>query len=122
MDAHGEPEKNDLVIVEGTNDENNGRAGRVVDQLNTVTTVRFVRPDTGEVFNKLYDTELVGVITEDGPLLIERCCSVCAKLNWDNRTGGYGEKHLNQDTGVDQLCNEEGLTYVDGERVPDVID
>jgi hypothetical protein len=36
----------------------------------------------------------------------EKCCSGCGKLNWDSRTGGYGEEHTLK--GKTSKCDTNG--------------
>lgn len=120
MDKYGEFEKNDVVLLEETGDEFSGKPARVLDQeYNAVVPVMVVNPQTGGLVSKFYDKDNVKLIElETTTLPIEICCSVCNKINWDNKTGGYGEKHLNKDTGLEVLCDDLGKLYIDGDLVP----
>lgn len=126
MNEHGEFEKNDVVLLEDTGDEFSGRVGRVLDEHNGVSTVRMVVPETGKFVDRIYPAKAMGIVMSmDVPhetqLLLETCCSVCNKLNWDNEGGGYNETHLNEDTGVHVKCDESGKLYVDGDLVPPAV-
>jgi hypothetical protein len=94
-------------------------AGRVEAENNGYANVRIVIPETGEIVQRVYDSRALGHVQIDSTtLLVEKCCSVCHKLNWDNKTGGYREKHINKDTGLEVLCDDAGKTYIDGDLIP----
>ncbi|WP_329793571.1 hypothetical protein V1227_17070 [Lentzea sp. DG1S-22] len=46
--------------------------------------------------------------------LIEKTCSVCHKISWDNQFGTYHERH--EAKGKSVPCDTNGGTYVDGVR------
>lgn len=123
MDEYGEYEINDVVLLEDTADEFSGKPARVIDQHMGLVKVKIVVDKTGEFIERVYSAEAMGlVISASLPtqteLPIEKCCSVCSKINWDNRNGGYREKHVNKDTGIEVLCDDLGKLYVDGYLVP----
>lgn len=126
MNEHGEYEKNDVVLLEDTGDEFRGRAGRVLDEHNGLSTVRIDVQSTGEFVERVYPAEAMGLVLSaslpsETQLLLERCCSACNRLNWDNKVGGYNETHLNPDTGIHVKCDESGKLYVDGDLVPPAV-
>ena len=47
------------------------------------------------------------------PVFIEKTCSVCSKVVWDSKTGGYGEVHPDPESdGVGYVrCDYDGVQY-----------
>lgn len=47
------------------------------------------------------------------PIHIEKACSVCCRITWDSKSGGYGETHPDPEPdGVGRVhCNIDGIQY-----------
>jgi len=104
----------DIVLVEDTGDAWSGKPGRAINIIDDLMVdVKF-----GDGIVRTYPAENLGVVTEDSHLLIEKYCSVCHIMSYDNHSGGYQHTHVVEATGTDVACDYDGKVFVEGELVP----
>lgn len=107
----------DIVLVEDTGRSWDGVAGRVSKINDDMTVSVAFGSGDGATFN----AEDLGVVNvEDTDLIVEKYCSVCGIMSYDNKSGGYNHKHHVEATGIDVACDYDGLLYVEGYRIPDL--
>jgi len=103
----------DIVLVEDTGDLYEGKPGRVVSMTDHAAMIKFADGESRE-----YARQFLGLVTEDSHLLIEKYCSACHIMSYDNHSGGYQHTHVVEATGTAVACDYDGRLFVEGELVP----